>query len=112
MKGWMSKYWMISPMRRPSPPPMTRTRKMTAAGFQPCWRSVALTIIDSATTAPTDRSMPPVRITNVMPTASTIRKVLSMKRFRNTWPERKLGYMPAPTANMAMKSPRVARVGA
>ena len=85
---------------------------MTAPAFQPCCSSVALTIMDSATTAPTERSMPPVRITKVMPTASTIRKVLSMKRFRKTWPERKLGYIPAPTANMARNRPTVASVGA
>ena len=36
-------------------------------------RAVARITVDSATTDPTDRSMPPVRMTNVMPTASTIR---------------------------------------
>ncbi len=30
-------------------------------------------MVDSATTAPTERSMPPVRITKLIPTASTIR---------------------------------------
>ena len=34
---------------------------------------LAATMPLRATTAPTDRSMPPVRITNVMPTTSTIR---------------------------------------
>ena len=41
---------------------------MTSSGLQPfrC-TSCAEIIVVSATTAPTDRSMPPVRITNVMP---------------------------------------------
>ena len=42
--------------------------------------------VDSATTEPTERSMPPVRITNVIPTATTSRNALSMNRLRITWP--------------------------
>jgi hypothetical protein len=33
--------------------------------------------------------MPPVRMTNVMPTASTMRYELSTSRLRNTCPEKK-----------------------
>ena len=41
-------------------------------------------MVDSATTAPTERSMPPVRMTKVIPTASTIRYALSTSRFSTT----------------------------
>jgi hypothetical protein len=67
---------------------MTSTTAIAAYGFQPAASSAAETIVVSAITAPTDRSMPPERITNVMPTATMHRNALSMIRFRNTCGER------------------------
>ena len=46
---------------------------ITTAGDHPVCSRLAAIMPLRATTAPTERSMPPVRITNVMPTASTIR---------------------------------------
>ena len=46
---------------------------ITTAGFQPACSSRAAMIVDSATTAPTERSMPPVMITKLIPIARTIR---------------------------------------
>ena len=46
---------------------------------------LAAIIVDSATTEPTERSMPPVRMTKVIPTPSTMRKALSMSRLSSTW---------------------------
>ena len=46
-------------------------------------------MVVSAITEPTDRSMPPDRITNVMPTATMHRKALSISRLRKTWGEKK-----------------------
>ena len=60
---------------------------MTTSGGQPARNSAAATIVDSATTDPTDRSMPPVRITNVIPTASTTRNELSISRLSSTCPD-------------------------
>ena len=58
----------------PSSVPMARTSGITRyEGQWLCWVSAAHSMVVIATTAPTDRSMPPVRITNVIPTASTIR---------------------------------------
>ena len=85
----MSKWWITSPMRRPSPLPMASTRRMTSTRGQPLFSPAAATIVDSATTDPTERSMPPVRMTKVIPTASTMRKALSMKRLAKTCPEAK-----------------------
>ncbi|MNG39983.1 hypothetical protein D3C84_1283640 [compost metagenome] len=43
-------------------------------------------------TEPIDRSMPPDRITKVMPTAAMPRKALSVKRLPITRVDRMLGY--------------------
>ncbi len=69
---------------------MSRTTGIVAAAGQPASISRAAIIADSATTAPTDRSMPPVRITNVMPTARTMRCELVMRMLASTWPVTKL----------------------
>jgi len=43
-------------------------------------------MLDSPAMEPTDRSMPPVRMTKVMPTTATSRNELSTNRLRNTCP--------------------------
>jgi hypothetical protein len=48
-------------------------------------------MVASAITAPTLRSMPPPRITKLMPTAMTSRKALSISRFSITWRLKKPG---------------------
>ncbi len=69
---------------------MASTSGMTTRGLQPwCSTSAAETMVVSAITEPTDRSMPPDRITKVMPTATTMRKALSISRLRNTCAEKK-----------------------
>ena len=52
--------------------PTSSTTSITATALQPVARSFAASTPESATTEPTERSMPPVMITNVMPTASTM----------------------------------------
>ena len=72
-------------MSSPSRVPVASTAAMDRYGGQPSCSVLAAIIVDSATTEPTERSMPPVRITKVMPTASTIRNALSMSRLSSTW---------------------------
>ena len=47
--------------------PIASMRKMTAQAFQPSRSNTAEATVVSATTPLTERSIPPVRITNVMP---------------------------------------------
>ncbi|MNT91282.1 hypothetical protein D3C72_2323500 [compost metagenome] len=69
---------------------MSSTSGMAVSGLQWwCSTRLASTMVVSATTEPTDRSMPPERITKVMPTATMIKKALSISRLRNTWAEKK-----------------------
>ena len=70
--------------------PSASTSGITTVGGHCCFStSAADTIVVSAMTEPTDRSMPPERITKVMPTATMHRKALSISRLRKTWLEKK-----------------------
>jgi hypothetical protein len=73
MNGCISNTCTMTPTTSPSTEPMRITSGITTDAGQPLWNSDAAVMPDSATTAPTDRSMPPARMTNVMPTASTTR---------------------------------------
>ncbi|CKU68729.1 Uncharacterised protein [Mycobacterium tuberculosis] len=76
-------------MKAPKAVPITSTSGITTPGLQPCFStSEADTMVVNAITEPTDRSMPPERITKVMPTATTMRKALSISRLRNTCAEK------------------------
>ena len=66
-----------SPIAEPIRTMMTTTRY----GFQPACVSITPATLLKAMTAPTDRSIPPVRITNVSPTARITRWVLLISRF-------------------------------
>ena len=78
MNGWTSKYWTRTPMTRPiAGADEDRERARPGTGDTPALSSLAHRIPVRASTDPTDRSMPPVTITNVMPTARISRKALS-----------------------------------
>ena len=69
MKGWTSKNCTSTPMRRPTKAPASRTTGRAIASEVPASSSFASQIPVNAITEPTERSMPPVTMTNVMPTA-------------------------------------------
>ena len=82
MKGWISKYLDHDADERPDGGAHQDADDEDDAAAAPRAEHLA----DDQTRRarrrpPTDRSMPPVRITNVMPTASTSRYELSMSRF-------------------------------
>ena len=92
MNGCNRKRSISQPIRAPNAVPSASTSGIARAALQWwCSTSAAETIVVSAITAPTERSMPPERITNVMPTPTMHRKALSISRLRNTWAEKKLG---------------------
>ena len=69
MKGVMRRPAMAAPLTRPMAPPVATTASSTATGPQPCWISRAPTTLVRATAEPTDRSMPPLTMIIVMPSA-------------------------------------------
>ena len=71
MIGWMSRNATSTPFQSPhSSPSASETASTTGTGW-PSATSVAATAPVIAMTAPTDRSMPRVAITSVMPIASS-----------------------------------------
>src|SRR3954447_5517526 len=66
---------MRTPFTRPqTPPTMSATKTITTQWYSAAMACVARVVAqtdDSATRAPTDRSIPPPQITNVMPTLTT-----------------------------------------
>lgn len=93
----MSKKWITQPMRKPSVGPMSSATSSTSAAGSPSRSRNADTIAVIATTEPTERSIPPVRITKVMPTATTSRNPLSMKTLKTTWMLENARYWETPT---------------
>ena len=78
---------------------------MTAQGLHPwCCTSAAETMVVSAMTEPTERSMPPEMMTKVIPMAVTSRKALSMKRLRKTCSEKKESKVTDPAPNITTNS--------
>src|SRR5207302_6741164 len=71
----------------------------------------AIRVEENATSAPTDRSMPPERLTKVIPTAHRPRKALSVKRLVNTRNEKNALYWSPPRQKIATKTNNVARSG-
>src|SRR3954468_12064728 len=68
-------------------------------------------ILGKATIEPTERSMPPERITKVAPMAATPRKALSPTRFTRTRREPKLENEMQPRTYRAIRTKAVARRG-
>jgi hypothetical protein len=73
MKGWTLKYCTRIPDISPNRAPVTTISTIASTGGRPAFTSITPDTEVKATTAPTDRSMPPARITKVSPTARMIR---------------------------------------
>jgi hypothetical protein len=76
-------------MNAPRPAPASTASGQASAGCSPRpMTSVAVKIDVHPITAPTERSMPPEKITSVIPTAAMPRNALSAKRFTSTRAEK------------------------
>ena len=81
MNGCISKNSINTPDSSPTSEPSSTMITITRYGFQPAWASIMPATLLNAITAPTDRSIPPVRITKVRPTAMMTRCELLISRF-------------------------------
>jgi hypothetical protein len=89
LKNRISAPWAV-PKSVPSPRAIAIARSGCSAGSVPVpFTSVAIRMLVQAMTAPTDKSIPPERMTNVTPTAATPRNALSETKFRKTRAEKK-----------------------
>ena len=98
MNGWISQKSMIRPWSAPNPTPNAIIIAPDARGCQPSVSSRAMTIPTKPIIEPTDRSMPPERITKVDPIAAMMMKALSVRRSPSTCVDRKYRKLNAPTA--------------
>ncbi len=85
---------------------------MTSPGLKPrCSTKAARTMVVSAITEPTERSIPPEMMTKVIPIAAITRKELSINKLRKTWSEKKPLNATEPAPNITTKSPTVITSG-
>ena len=83
---------IISPMAAPKAVEMASTAQKAIIGLTPRLPTMTATkTLVNAITEPIDRSMPPDRITKVMPTAAMPRKALSVSRLPITRVDSMLG---------------------
>jgi hypothetical protein len=73
---------MMLPCTNPNKIPITNINGITTYGLIPAWSNAADAVVVNATTPPTERSIPPVRITNVMPIEPSSRVALLMNRLK------------------------------
>ena len=85
MNGGMPKRAMkmpdTAPVKIPTPTPAAIPATTAAAGMAAALEEIAAITTASATIDPTDRSIPPLRMTKVMPTARITRWELLISRF-------------------------------
>ncbi len=87
-------------------------RAMTMGQGRPAWSRIAATAFTSASTEPTERSMPPVVMTKVIAMAVISSGALCRRRFRMFVSERKASVpSPKPTV-IRTKKPAMLRTGA
>src|SRR5690606_6840147 len=99
-------------MAAPNPVPSSRTNGKTARGCQLYCEINTLQITPvSAITAPTDKSIPPDKITKVMPTAAIIKNALSLSKLKNTRELPKPSNCTEPMANNTKNKQQVTASG-
>ena len=85
MKGVMRSPAMAAPFTRPMAAPVPISARTVAAAFHPCWIRSAPTTPVSAMVEPTDRSMPPLTMIIVMPSAPTATMTVCVKMILKLW---------------------------
>ena len=90
MNGWISQKSMMRPCSAPNATPKTSIIAPDASGCQPATSRLAITTPTKPIIEPIDRSMPPERMTKVVPIAAMMMKALSARMSPSTRVERKL----------------------
>ena len=90
MNGWISQKSMISPWSAPNSAPKHSIIAAEASGCQPTASRLAITTPTKPIIEPIDRSMPPERMTKVVPMAAMMMNALSARMSPRTRVERKL----------------------
>ena len=100
MNGWMSRYATRKPCTRPNPSPIASAIRIAVYGLPPPKsRYTAQHMLTSATTPPTEISIPPVIITRLIPHAVMINAACAFKMLKNACGFKK----PEPRNNIAAR---------
>ena len=102
---------MNRPITAPNSRPITSISGMTSHGSHPSVSSAAEATVVSATTPPTDRSIPPEMITRPSPTTRMSRNGVVVNRLKNDWPSRMAVNATTPARKARMNSDTVAPRG-
>ncbi len=84
--------WMIIPINAPIIAPAIRAMPIAAHIGKPATINLDANILLKARTEPTERSMPPERITNVIPMARTPMIAVCLKRFVTFTKDRNISF--------------------
>ena len=95
----------------PNNDPRTIASRIAQQAFTPQSIIFAISMPVKAMTEPTDKSMPPERITTIAPMDATPRYALSCNRFRKTRKEPKLRKLAMPMAYASRNTRIVAPIG-
>jgi len=91
MKGAMLVREMMKPFTTPKPVPIAMPRRMDSGMGMPSVMKLAETMLEMASTDPTERSIPPPVMTIVIPSATMAVMELCSKMLRRFFCERKFG---------------------
>ena len=89
MNGWISQKSMIRPCKAPKKRPKHNIIPPETSGCQPTTSRFAITTPTKPIIDPIDRSMPPERMTKVVPIAAMMTKALSARMSPNTRVDKK-----------------------
>ena len=89
MNGWISQKSMMRPCSAPNSRPKTSISAAEASGCHPTTSRLAITTPTKPIIEPIDRSMPPDRMTKVVPIAAVMMKALSARMSPSTSVDRK-----------------------
>ncbi|EMI14165.1 hypothetical protein C883_3343 [Bacillus stratosphericus LAMA 585] len=92
IKGAIFPFVIKSPLIIPRMAPMIHPTMMARIGSKPDTIKPAVRALDSARMAPTDKSIPPVKITNVMPKAMRALMEICLSKFKMFNGSKKAGF--------------------
>src|SRR6476469_8415372 len=96
---------MSTPLMSPAPRPTSSAHRTITHGPYSWVASVVIHTLDSATIEPTDRSMPPEMMTNVIPTETTPMAAASRSMMETLFSPRKVELSAYPTMHSATSTP-------
>ena len=100
MMAWMRNFATKKPLKSPQAHPVAMPARRAGTKPAPAVYTLPVTLAESAITAPTEMSMPPVAMTSVMPIATSKVGWICKRKLRRVPVSTKCGVKAALTARM------------